>query len=227
MSRTEITWEAFDVFIYALDDEKGAPPLPDEGPDAVSRPSKPYLPPDRGFGHDGYAAISMSFATAAEFCRWLTARSGRHYRLPTESEWEYACRAGASTKFSFGNDAAALADHAWYRANSGSAPHPVGGRKPNRWGFHDMHGNVAEWCTAADGSPVTRGGSYLDDADGVACAARAVPSPAWNASDPQIPKSRWWLSDAPFVGFRVVCDNPGAPTPPQAPTPKGQPPSSP
>ena len=69
-----------------------------------------------------------------------------------------------------------------------------------------MHGNASEWCTGGDGEPVSLGGSYRDGPGGVGCAARQPPSKAWNASDPQLPKSVWWLADAGFVGFRVVCE---------------------
>lgn len=202
LSATELRWEAFDVYVYQLDEVEDAA----SGPDAVTRPSKPYLPPDRGFGHEQFAAISLTCKNAAEFCRWLSVKTGRHYRLPTEAEWEHATRAGASTAYFFGDDPAALPDYAWFSANADGAPHPVGTLKPNAWGLYDMLGNVAEWCTGPDGKPVTKGGSYRDGPDALKWKARAVQTPAWNASDPQVPKSRWWLSDGPFVGFRIVCD---------------------
>lgn len=200
MSRHEITWEAFDVFMYGLDEEAREGDV-----DAVTRPTKPYLPPDRGFGHEGFAAISMSHKSAVEFCAWLSARSGRTYRLPTEDEWEHACLAGAAGPYSFG-DAAHAADFAWFRDNSDRRPHRVGTKKANAWGLHDMHGNVAEWVIGRDGKAVVKGGSYLDSVEGLRADARVVDDPAWNRSDPQIPKSVWWLADGPFVGFRVVCE---------------------
>ncbi len=201
MSRHEITWEAFDVFIYALDEDDG------EVVDAVTRPSKPYLPPDRGFGHEGFAAISMSHKSAMEFCVWLSARSGRTYRLATEDEWEHACLAGAQGPYSFG-DARTAVDHAWFKTNADRRPHRVGTKKPNAWGLHDMHGNVAEWVVGRDGTMVVKGGAYNDGVEALRAEARVENDPAWNRSDPQIPKSQWWLADGPFIGFRVVCEGP-------------------
>lgn len=198
MSRCEITWEPFDVFVYNLD-EQAVPP----GVDAVTRPSKPYLPPDRGFGHEGYPAISMSFHNAQEFCRWLSVRSGRTYRLPTVEEWRHAAAAGAGAR-----DEAPPDDIAWYAANAGNTTHPVGTKAPNAWGLHDMLGNVQEWCVGEGGSAVTMGGSYRDDASKIEWETPTPQDRAWNASDPQIPKSKWWLADGPFVGFRVVCEQP-------------------
>lgn len=208
MSKTEVPWDAFDAFLLGLDVQEGAPP----GSDAVSRPSKPYLPPDRGFGHAGYATISISHHAAAGYCVWLTAKTGRKYRLPTEQEWEHACRAGTATAYSFGDDPGALGEHAWFADNSENKPHPVGRKRPNAWGFHDMHGNVLEWCTGADGKPIARGGSYRDGAEKLKADVRHKQTPAWNSSDPQIPKSKWWLSDGPMVGFRIVCEGPAPQT---------------
>ena len=202
IAKTELSWEAFDVFVYALDEVQGE----GLGPDAVTRPTKPYLPPDRGFGHEGYAAISMSHHNASEFCNWLSQRSGRKYRLASEAEWEHACSAGSEDDYCFGDDAEILAEHAWFSSNSNGTPHPVGEKKPNAWGLHDMHGNVAEWVNGRDGQPVVKGGTYRDEAHRLKTLARVMNDPAWNASDPQIPKSQWWLADGPFIGFRVVCE---------------------
>lgn len=203
MSATEITWDIFDVYVYGLDEDGGGQAA---GVDAVTRPSKPYLPPDRGYGHEGYPVISVSYRCASEFCRWLSARTGRTFRLPTEDEWERACRAGGRSWDAHDADARAPGDDAWFRDNAERSPHPVGTKSPNAWGLYDMHGNVAEWCRGLDGEPVTRGGSFRESRPDVTCSARRVQDPSWNASDPQIPKSSWWLSDAPFVGFRVVCE---------------------
>ncbi|MBX3409750.1 MAG: formylglycine-generating enzyme family protein [Phycisphaeraceae bacterium] len=208
ISATEVTWDAFDVYAYGLDVPRGddGQPMPSTKADGVTRPSKPYLPPDRGFGHDGFAAICVSFENAKGFCDWLSARSGKTYRLATEAEWEHACLAGATTRYHFGDDATRLGDYAWYYDNTDGAPRAAGTRKPNAWGLFDMHGNVAEWVMGRDGKPVTKGGSFRDDAQDLIATARRPQSPAWNASDPQMPKSQWWLADAPFVGFRIVCE---------------------
>ncbi|MCG3125875.1 MAG: hypothetical protein CHACPFDD_00702 [Phycisphaerae bacterium] len=203
LSRTEVTWDVFDIFAYRLD-------LPDPtqevGTDGVSRPTKPYLPPDRGFGHKDYPVISVTHEAAQEYCRWLSAKTGRKYRLPTEAEWEYACRAGATAAFSFGDDARQLGDFAWFAENSGDRTAKVASRKPNAWGLYDMHGNVAEWCLDSRGRAVARGGTYRDPPEKCRADARMRQQAAWNASDPQNPKSKWWLSDCSFVGFRIVCE---------------------
>jgi formylglycine-generating enzyme required for sulfatase activity len=147
----------------------------------------------------------VSWDDAVEFCRKLSAlpaekKAGYVYRLPTEAEWEYSCRAGTQTRFSFVDshselgDYAWLGEYAWYRDNSGKTTHPVGGKKPNAWGLYDMHGNVSEWCqdwmryypsasvtdptgAASGSSRVYRGGSWSDYAESCASADRGGSSP--------------------------------------------------
>ena len=196
MSKTEVTWDQYDIFVYRLDEPD--PAAAAANADATTHPSKPYIPPDRGFGHPGYAAIGMSFRGAEEFCVWLSKKTGHKYRLATEAEWEYAAHAGKPGEYPDGVDAANLPDIAWFKDDAEDKTHPVASKKPNAWGLFDMVGNAAEWVIGADGKPVVKGGSYKEAADDLKIGNRVKQSSAWNASDPQIPKSKWWLADGPF-----------------------------
>ena len=118
------------------------------------------------------------------------------FRLPSEAEWEYACRAGAPEP-----TAEQLAKCAVTFAEK---TQPVGTKSPNAWGLHDMLGNVAEWCVDLKGKPVVCGGSFEDTPKNVKASARKYQTEGWQANDPQDPKSKWWLSDGEFVGFRVI-----------------------
>lgn len=201
IAKTEITWDLYDVFVYKLDHPQETQP---GETDAITRPSKPYISMDRGFGHADYPAISMSYKGASQFCTWLSEKTGHTYRLPTEAEWEYVCRAGSDKTYAFGESPDELDKYAWYKANSEHKTHEVGTKSPSPWGVHDMHGNASEWCTGLNGKPITRGGSYTDTPEKLTCESRLPPTWQWNASDPQIPQSEWWLADCTFVGFRII-----------------------
>src|SRR5207253_1251190 len=115
--------------------------------DAVTGPTKPYADETFGHGRDGpRPVLCITHHAAMEYCRWLSKKTGKTYRLPTEAEWEYACRAGTTTAYAFGDDPKQLEENGWFAGNSEESPHPVGQKKPNAWGLHDMHGNAAEWC---------------------------------------------------------------------------------
>ncbi len=200
VATTELPWDAFDVYVYRLDIDDAAEGEP---VDAVTRPSKPYVPPDRGYGHEGYPAIGMSFHNAKQFCEWLSKKTGHTVRLPTEAEWEYAARAGRTAEEMAALD---LEPIAWHYENANFKTNPVGRKKANPWGLYDMLGNVAEWCEGANKEPVVRGGSWDDDPKDVSWTRRQPDDPMWNASDPQIPKSKWWLADCGYVGFRIVIE---------------------
>ena len=198
VSKCEITWDAYDIFAFQLDmsDHDKA-----TGVDAKSRPSRPYGDQTHGFGHSHYPAIHITRFAAEQFCAWLSKKSGHTYRLPTEAEWTYACRAGTEKV----DDIDKIA---WDWDNSEDKTHPVGKKQPNAWGLYDMLGNVAEYVEipgeAAGAKLTAAGGSYDDKADDISCNARKVQTDDWNSTDPQNPKSKWWLSDGPFVGFRIV-----------------------
>ena len=199
MSTTEVTWDAYDIFAYQLD-------LPEadriQNADASTRPSRPYEPPDYGFGHQGYAAMSVTYKAAQDYTKWLSEKTGHSYRLATEAEWVYAALSGKAHDTSLSPEE--LEEIAWYEENAGDKTHPVASKSPNPWGLYDMVGNVKEWVVGYDGKPVTRGGSYRDSGDEVQFSERSKQTRKWNERDPQIPKSRWWLSDGPMVGFRLV-----------------------
>jgi formylglycine-generating enzyme required for sulfatase activity len=123
---------------------------------------------------DNHPVVAVTWNDAKAFCKWLSRKEGRTYRLPTEAEWEYACRAGTTTRWSFGDNGGELGDYAWYDANTNRRrPYPVGQKKPNAWGLHDMHGNVEEWCADWDGLDYYIS-SPLDDPTGPAAGTRRV-----------------------------------------------------
>jgi formylglycine-generating enzyme required for sulfatase activity len=227
MSIHEVTYDEYAVFRYEnLDSNVSQADSTTFNADAVARPSPPYEDPAHGMGNQGFPAAGMTQWAALHYAKWLSDMTGHFYRLPTEAEWEYACRAGSGTPFSFGDDANALDDYAWHYGNSDEVFHRVGQKEPNAWGLYDMHGNVAEWTLdqyEADAfsflpdsanAPWTeptrlhprtvRGGAYDDDPDALRCAARLRSNLNWKRRDPQIPKSYWWNTDSPFVGFRLV-----------------------
>jgi formylglycine-generating enzyme required for sulfatase activity len=203
MARTETPWEAFDVFT-ASGPPSRAYDQSEYPADAIARPSKSYILPDLGWGHNGYPAINVSFISTQMFCRWLAATTKKRYRLPTEAEWEWACRAGDTGPWKLNK--VTLEKSAWYAGNSSRMAHPVGTKAPNKWGLHDMLGNPGEWATDLKGEPVLCGGTFLDGPAGITPGMRRRWTPAWQETDPQFPKSRWWLADGKFVGFRIVCE---------------------
>ncbi|MEK9609753.1 MAG: formylglycine-generating enzyme family protein [Flavobacteriaceae bacterium] len=231
MGKFEITWDLYELFISRGIDKKRPATVSGKEVDidvaAVSGATQPYTEMSFGMGVEGYPAICMTQLAAVKFCEWLSAMTGNFYRLPTEAEWEYACRAGTKTAYSFGDTPSNLDIYAWHVGNSGGAYHKVGQKEPNPWGLYDMHGNVSEWTldqyvptvyntrkrktvnnplqTPTKTYPrVVRGGAWSDKPNRLRSAARRPSSKKWKKRDPQIPKSLWWHTDAPFVGFRVV-----------------------
>ena len=231
MAKYETTWDLYHLFMNRNIDEN-QPDFNSQNEvnievDGVSGATTPYVEMSFGMGTDGYPAISMTQLAAKKFCKWLSAMTGNFYRLPTEAEWEYACRAGTNSAFSFGDDLSLLDDYAWFKNNSDESYHKVGLKKPNPWGLFDMHGNISEWTldmhdvrayqkysgTLADNPyekptklypRVVRGGSWMNSDFKLRSASRQVSSKQWKKQDPQIPRSIWWHTDAQFVGFRII-----------------------
>ncbi len=200
IGRTEVTWAEYDVFRADPQAKVRRADEPPPGADAITRPTPPYADESFGFGKDRLPVLSITHHAALEYTRWLARRTGLGYRLPTEKEWEWACRAG-------GDEKAVRDARAWTRDDAGERPHPVGTRAANALGLFDLVGNVAEWVH--DGSDalypqVAKGGSWADPAASAGCATRRVSDGSWNERDPQDPQSIWWHTDATFVGFRVV-----------------------
>jgi len=141
-----------------------------------------------GFKSERNPVDSVSRPDCESFCDKLAARAAVLIRLPSEAEWEHACRAGTSTEYSFGNHEAELPQYAWFDGNSDKKSHPVGLKKPNPWGLYDIHGNVQEWCSGAEG--VRRGGSWGHGDVGCRASVRDTNlHPSWVVNH----------------GFRVVC----------------------
>ncbi len=204
--------------------------------DGVTCPT-PLYEPDQTYSAGAepeQPAVTMTQFAARQYTKWLSGITGRNYRLPSEVEWEYAARAGTTTAYSWGDDAGELDRYAWFDENADYQLNAVGGKEPNPWGLHDMHGNVAEWTldqyqadryaglgggaepvAAADAInwpaklyPRTiRGGSWLDTADRLRSAARlGSEEDDWKLSDPNFPHSPWWYTEEPTlgVGMRIV-----------------------
>jgi formylglycine-generating enzyme required for sulfatase activity len=240
MGRCEVTWDEYNLWAGVVDglstDDIGDPGSDFDDParrkmeqiaDAITRPTKPSSDVTHGMGKSGYPAFGMTPLAARLYCKWLCAKTGRYYRLPTEAEWEYACRAGTTTAYSFGDDPGQLEDYAWFFDNADDRCQKVGQKKANPWGLHDMHGNVWEWVLdayAADeyrqyagqsaSNPlrvpcaaqplVMRGGCWDDDAHRLRSAARGFSDRRWNAGDPQSLQSIWQLPAPSAPGFRIV-----------------------
>lgn len=208
MAKTECTWQEYQVWMFRLDlDAQERREFFKTHPTKL-HPKSLYEMPE-GFSRPGYPALKITSEAAKIYCEWLSKLTAKKYRLPTEAEWEYACRAGGEI---IHFDKPAILETAWCAENSAEGneagdpmEHPVAKKKPNAWGFYDMLGNLGEWCTNIDGKPpVLRGGSYLTKANELTCGLRIPFNPEWQERDPALPKSKWWLSDGPFAGFRIV-----------------------
>ncbi len=241
MGKTEVTWKEYKYFMNLYDlfknmeSEKIRPVTDENRIDAITVPT-PLYEPDFTYSvgqDDNMPAVTMTQYAARQYTKWLSRLIGEMYRLPTEAEWEYACRAGTTTRFSWGDDPEKAEEYAWFFDNSDDLLHPVGVKKPNPWGLYDMHGSAAEHCldqfkedaykdlakkstkgiAARDSivwpsdifNRVIRGGGWASEADGLRCAARSH-TEDWRVEDPNLPKSPWWFTDeeGQAVGMRLV-----------------------
>jgi len=230
IAETEVTWDEYMAFYRQTasegrtTDTEGSRVI-GTGVDAISGATPPYGKPDQNWGMGRRPAISMSWHAAETYCRWLSVVTGKNYRLPTEKEWEYACRAGTETPYFFEGDPArferrgifggkpdtsVINSYVIYRGNSPSKTQEPTAVDANPWRLKNMSGNVAEFCSdiyEGTSEHVIRGGSFRDGAGGVRSAARDhTRTDDWLKTDPQMPKSIWWYSDCFYVGFRVVLD---------------------
>jgi formylglycine-generating enzyme required for sulfatase activity len=227
MGKCEVTWDEYDLFTRRpMKTDKAANP---DDPDAVTGPSEPYIDETWGYGRAGFPVIGITHHAAMQYCLWLSRKTGKTYRLPTEAEWEWAARAGTTTAYFFADSADTLGEYAWHEKDSAEVSHPVGKKKPNPWGLHDIYGNAAEWCVdlyqkdyygslplgrqtlAPVVLPdnrhfghVVRGGSWADPPEVCRSAARRRSERSWQRGDPARPPSIWWLCNGDFVGFRLV-----------------------
>jgi formylglycine-generating enzyme len=241
MGKNEVTWREYKQYMGLQEafkefQTRGVRVVTEERKvDSITAPSALYDPSftyDAG-DHPDQPAATMTQYAARQYTKWLSITSGQFYRLPGEAEWEYACRAGTTTPWNFGDSADDITKHAWLDDNADYERHKVGKKKPNAFGLHDMHGNVAEWVldqyseqgyshldatktwnaidtinwpTTPD-PLVMRGGSFEMTADRVRSAARlASNNREWKQEDPNSPKSPWWFTTEPStgVGFRLV-----------------------
>ena len=242
LGKYPVTWSEYKEFMKLADIfssfESVQPPLrvltKDNQSDAVTAPSNLYDPTFtfRQGAKPRQPAVTMSQFAAKQYTKWLSRISGGFYRLPSEAEWEYACRAGTTTAYFFGDNPEDLKKYGWFLLNSHETTHEVGQKLPNPWGLYDMCGNVGQWVLDAPstdgykefaGKTVTwkeaivwptklfprvlRGGAWDSDAADCRSAARRMSDDnAWREIDPNSPKSPWWFTEAASlsVGFRIL-----------------------
>jgi formylglycine-generating enzyme required for sulfatase activity/predicted Ser/Thr protein kinase len=171
---------------------------------------------DPGYGvppADEHPVVQVAREDAIAFCQWLSRKDNLPYRLPTEAEWEYACRAGTTSRWSMGDDPSRLTEFAWFRANAGRQLHPVGGKHPNPWGLFDLHGNARELCSdwyAPYPVPEAEGTVQIDPTGPEKGYRWAVRGGAWDSIESESQTRSASRSHKVFpyftVGFRVCHD---------------------
>jgi formylglycine-generating enzyme len=194
MSKTEVTWECF---VKYFENRKLVKV------DGITRPSPPYEPPHGSMGVGAHPAIGMRWHGAMAYCEWVSTLTGQRFRLPTDAEWEYAARAGSTA-----DGPENPGETSWHKENAGGKTHLTGTKKANAFGLHDLMGNISEYsleyAAPPEYRPVLRGGAWNTPAAELKFATRQEINPAWFERDPNRPRSVWWLTDGPFIGFRIV-----------------------
>jgi len=204
----EVTWDEFMPWVTCQDVKD-----PDEHGKLRGkklRPSMPYTDVTRGFGINGFPALSMSKLSAELYCKWLSVQTGKNYRLPTEAEWAFAYANGRGTEAPLTAEEAKEAcvyEVTSFDDNTGDyATRAAGIRKADKLGLFDLAGNVCEWVTDTGKDRVARGGHFQSKIDELGSGRHVEDMDVWNMNYPNEPKSIWWFVDARWVGFRLVCD---------------------
>jgi formylglycine-generating enzyme required for sulfatase activity len=241
MGQYEVTWSEYkqymklDKVFKAFEQKKIRQVTEENKVDAITAPSALYDPSFTFEAGDAPTepAASMTQFAAKQYTKWLSGLTQRFYRLPTEAEWEYACRAGTTTAYYFGDDPEQLEKHGWYHENADEYRHDCGKLTANPWGLYDMYGNVAEWVLdqysdngyeklgdqpqtveSAYNRPtklfprVVRGGSFETE-EALECRSASrmgSDDEEWKDEDPNVPNSPWWYTTSPGlgVGFRII-----------------------
>jgi formylglycine-generating enzyme required for sulfatase activity len=240
VGKHEVTWAEYDQFralyqVFTNFEFDSIRKVTDQNKvDSITTPTPLHEPTHTfEYGHEPkQPAVTMTQYAAQQYTKWLSAITGGQYRLPTEAEWEYACRAGTKTAYYWGDDPDDAEQHAWYFDNARDGQKEVGLKPANPFGLHDMHGNVAEWTvnsatddyqwlakqqpvdaleavvwpTETASEAVMRGGTWESFEDELRSAAKLISEDdEWKSEDPNYPRSPWWFTSDPArgVGFRL------------------------
>lgn len=230
IGKTEVSWDEYQAFLSETESEgRLSNELVKNNIDAISGATPPFGDPSQGWGMGKRPAITMTWHAAKTYCQWLSKKTGKTYRLPTEAEWEYACRAGSSGDFFFGDNASeyeskslirklfykqsdTINKYVIWKGNSNGKTDLPEKVLPNQFGLLNTLGNVKEFCsdtvrTDQTLEHVIKGGSFKSSVQELSLSFKDhTQHNNWLITDPQIPKSLWWYSDCNDVGFRVVCE---------------------